>query len=87
MGSDNRDESRFESGEDFDISRPNAREHLSFGFGIHYCLGNMLAKLQAKICLQEITRLAPNLKLVGGEDIDFRENLSFRVPKTVPVTW
>ena len=47
----------------------------------------MLAKLQAKICLQEITRLAPNLKLVGGEDIDFRENLSFRVPKTVPVTW
>ena len=87
MGSANRDESRFESGEDFDIDRPNAREHLSFGFGIHYCLGNMLAKLQAKICLQEITRLAPNLKLVDGENIDFRENLSFRVPKTVPVTW
>lgn len=34
MGSANRDENKFDAGEDFDISRPNAREHLSFGFGI-----------------------------------------------------
>ena len=78
---------KFENGEDFDISRPNAREHLSFGFGIHYCLGNMLAKLQAKIALEEVARLAPNLKLQDPENIAFRENLSFRVPETVPVSW
>ena len=59
MGSANRDESKFDDGEYFDITRPNAREHLSFGFGIHYCLGNMLAKLQAKIALEEVARLAP----------------------------
>lgn len=87
MGSANRDEDRFENGEGFDITRPNAREHLSFGFGIHFCLGNMLAKLQAKICLEEATRLIPSLRLTDDADIDFRENLSFRVPKTVPVTW
>jgi cytochrome P450 len=90
MGSANRDETRFENAEEFDIARSNAREHLSFGFGIHYCLGNMLAKLQAKICLEEATRLAPSLALADGTDgsqIDFRENLSFRVPTTVPVTW
>lgn len=87
MGSANRDEERFDNGEEFDISRPNAREHLSFGFGIHFCLGNMLAKLQAKICLEEATRLIPSLRLADDADIDFRENLSFRVPKTVPVTW
>ena len=63
MGSANRDESKFDDGEDFDITRPNAREHLSFGFGIHYCLGNMLAKLQAKIALEEVARLAPELQL------------------------
>ncbi|NLA57164.1 MAG: cytochrome P450 [Corynebacterium humireducens] len=87
MGSANRDESRFEDPESFDISRANAREHLSFGFGIHYCLGNMLAKLQAKICLEEATRLLPSLRLANATDIEFRENLSFRVPTSVPVTW
>ncbi|RAN79543.1 cytochrome [Bacillus sp. SRB_336] len=87
MGSANRDDARFEDGEDFDISRPNAREHLSFGFGIHYCLGNMLAKLQAKIALEEITRLLPTLTLTEPESITFRENLSFRVPESVPVAW
>ncbi|MEV7647062.1 cytochrome P450 [Arthrobacter sp. NPDC089319] len=87
MGSANRDAARFEDGEEFDISRGNAREHLSFGFGIHYCLGNMLAKLQAKIALEEVARLAPNLKLESPEGIEFRENISFRVPETVPVSW
>lgn len=87
MGSANRDDARFDNGGDFDISRPNAREHLSFGYGIHYCLGNMLAKLQAKICLEEATRLIPSLRLADDADIDFRENLSFRVPTSVPVTW
>ena len=87
MGSANRDAARFEDGEEFDISRGNAREHLSFGFGIHYCLGNMLAKLQAKIALEEVARLAPNLKLENPGNIEFRENISFRVPETVPVSW
>lgn len=87
MGSANRDETRFEDGESFDIGRANSRDHLSFGFGIHYCLGNMLAKLQAKLCLEEATRLIPSLRLAEGADIDFRRNLSFRVPVEVPVTW
>lgn len=87
MGSANRDESRFDNGEEFDIHRSNAREHLSFGFGIHYCLGNMLAKLQAKICLEEAIRLVPSLELAEDATINFRENLSFRVPTTVPVRW
>ncbi len=87
MGSANRDESRFADGETFDIGRENARDHLSFGFGIHYCLGNMLAKLQAKIAIEEIVRLLPDVRLQEGVEIGFRENLSFRVPLAVPVTW
>lgn len=87
MGSANRDDDRFENGEQFDIERANAREHLSFGFGIHYCLGNMLAKLQAKIVLEEVARLIPDVRLQPGVDIDFRDNLSFRVPLAVPVEW
>ena len=87
MGSANRDEAKFTDSETFDIDRPNAREHLSFGFGIHVCVGNMLAKLQARIALEELVRLAPNLTLVEPEGIDFLKNLSFRVPTAVPVTW
>ncbi|MFD4351183.1 cytochrome P450 [Nocardia sp. NPDC058518] len=87
MGSANRDESRFADGESFDIARPNAREHLAFGFGIHYCLGNMLAKLQAKIALEEVARLVPGLRLADNAEIRFGDNLSFRAPTAVPVTW
>lgn len=87
MGSANRDSERFEDPEAFDISRPNAREHLSFGFGIHYCLGNMLAKLQAKIALEELTTRLPSLELIDGEGIEFRKNISFRVPEFVNVSW
>ncbi|MBS1673933.1 MAG: cytochrome P450 [Actinobacteria bacterium] len=86
MGSANRDAEVFENPDVFDIARPDARNHLSFGFGIHYCLGNMLAKLQAKIVLEETLIAVPQLQLAGA-DIDFRENLSFRVPLSVPVTW
>ncbi|MDO5453425.1 MAG: cytochrome P450, partial [Corynebacterium sp.] len=42
--------------------------------------------LQAKLCLEEAARLIPGLEL-ADDDIDFRKNLSFRVPETVPVTW
>lgn len=87
MGSANRDENVFENPDVFDIGRSDARNHLSFGFGIHYCLGNMLAKLQAKIALEETIAAVPGLRLQDDADIDFRENLSFRVPTSVPVTW
>lgn len=87
MGSANRDDARFEDPEVFDISRGNAREHLAFGFGIHYCLGNMLAKLQARIAVEQVLTLAPDLELVDPETITFGDNLSFRVPTAVPVRW
>lgn len=86
MGSANRDEHVFVHPEQFDIERTDARNHLSFGFGIHYCLGNMLAKLQDRIVLEETIAAVPSLRLADAQ-IGFRENLSFRVPTSVPVTW
>lgn len=87
MGSANRDADKFEAADSFDMTRPNARDHLAFGFGIHYCLGNMLAKLQTKIAVEEVARLAPGLRLAEESEIAFRDNLSFRSPVSVPVTW
>lgn len=87
MGAANRDAEVFDDPESFDLHRTNARAHLSFGYGIHYCLGNMLAKLQDRIVVEELTRAAPTLHLRTNEPIAFADNLSFRAPAAVPVTW
>jgi hypothetical protein len=47
----------------------------------------MLAKIQDRILLEETIAAVPSLRLAPEADIEFRENLSFRVPTTVPVTW
>lgn len=52
--SGNRDETHFERPNDFWIQRPNVRQHLSFGFGIHRCVGNRLAELQLRILWEEM---------------------------------
>lgn len=87
MGSANRDDTVFPAPDVFDIGRENARNHLSFGYGIHFCLGNLLAKLQTRVALEEITKKLPTLRMMPGADINFLENLSFRVPTSVPVEW
>ena len=56
-GSANRDEAQFPGGEKLDILRENARSHLSFGYGIHYCLGFQLAKME---CLRFKPLLPPS---------------------------
>jgi cytochrome P450 len=52
--SGNRDETAIDDPESFIIDRPRARQHLSFGFGIHRCVGNRLAELQLRILWEEI---------------------------------
>ncbi|MCB1683838.1 MAG: cytochrome P450, partial [Pseudomonadales bacterium] len=54
--SGNRDEEVFENANVLDIERHNARAHLSFGFGIHRCMGNRLAELQLRILWEEILK-------------------------------
>lgn len=51
-GSANRDERHYPDGERFDIHRNAA--HLSFGQGVHFCLGSALARMQARVALEEI---------------------------------
>lgn len=85
MGSGNRDEAVFKNGERFDITRPNARNHLSFGYGIHFCLGFQLAKMEFGILLRELTARFPNMTMKPGQNIEYLHNISFRVPNKVMV--
>jgi cytochrome P450 len=54
--SGNRDEDVFDRPHEIVIDRPNVRSHLSFGFGIHRCLGNRLAELQLRVAWEEILK-------------------------------
>jgi len=85
MGSGNRDETVFPDGEAFDITRANARTHLSFGYGIHFCIGFQLAKMEFGIMLRELVTRFPNMTLIPGQEIDYLRNISFRVPLKVNV--
>ncbi len=58
--SGNRDESIFPDAESLDIERANVRRHVSFGFGIHRCVGNRLAEQQLRILWEEILKRWPN---------------------------
>ncbi|HEX7742762.1 MAG TPA: cytochrome P450, partial [Sphingobium sp.] len=63
--SGNRDEEVIERPNDYWIQRPRVRQHLSFGFGIHRCVGNRLAELQLKIIWEEILARFPRIEVVG----------------------
>ena len=69
--SGNRDESVFERGEDLIIDRENARAHLSFGFGIHRCMGNRLAEMQLRVLWEEIMQRFENIEVVGETEHTF----------------
>jgi cytochrome P450 len=63
--SGNRDETAIENPEAFIIDRERPRQHLSFGFGIHRCVGNRLAELQLKIVWEEILKRFQRIEVVG----------------------
>lgn len=63
FGAANRDPRHFVDPDRFDITRENAREHLAFGEGIHYCLGNQLARAEARIAFPLVVESFPDLAL------------------------
>ena len=67
MASANRDESRFAKADLFDITR-DAKGHLSFGLGVHFCLGASLARLEAKIAMEALVPHLPALRRASSRN-------------------
>jgi cytochrome P450 family 142 subfamily A polypeptide 1 len=79
----NRDEAVFANPETFDITRtPN--DHVAFGFGAHFCLGNSLARLEIRTMVERLINRLPDLELVST-DIEFRAANFVSGPESIPV--
>ncbi|WPB79165.1 cytochrome P450 [Archangium violaceum] len=85
LASANRDERQFKDPNTLDLGRePN--KHVSFGLGIHYCLGAPLARLEGQIALQTLVNRFPNLRLSKpAESLKWRTGVLMRGPKQLPV--
>jgi cytochrome P450 len=82
IGSANRDESVFPDADRFDPDRETT-DHIAFGHGAHFCLGAALARLEARIAIEELLAQAPRLER-GGE-VERVESVVFRGPTRLPL--
>ncbi|WP_321396031.1 cytochrome P450 [Emcibacter sp.] len=87
LPSGNRDEEVFDNGEVLDLHRKDARSHVSFGYGRHFCLGAALARFELKVLLEELTRRLPGVRLCEGQDFEAVEAVQFRGPKELWIEW
>lgn len=87
LPSGNRDEDHVDHGEQLDIYRKDARRHISFGFGRHFCLGAPLARYELEVILEELTKRLPGMRLAEDQDLMPVETVQFRGPKELWVEW
>ncbi|CDO59720.1 putative cytochrome P450 hydroxylase [Candidatus Phaeomarinobacter ectocarpi] len=81
--SGNRDEAVFPDADRLIIDRPNARQHVSFGFGVHRCMGNRLAEMQLRVLWEEIMKRFHTVEVVG--EVERLSNNFIRGIASVPV--
>ncbi len=78
IGAANRDPANVEDPETFNIHRAKI-DHLSFGYGIHFCLGAALARMEARVVLETLIKHLPEARLVPGS-MQWQERVQFRGP-------
>lgn len=83
----NRDAARYDDPDALDLHRPS-RHHIAFGFGIHQCLGQNLARAELEIALGTLLRRLPGLRLAApAEEIPFKPGDTIQGMLELPVTW
>jgi cytochrome P450 len=87
LGSANHDPAVYpDQPERLDITRPNVKP-LSFGGGIHFCLGAQLARIEAEVAINTLLRRIPNLRLDDAENPAWRHSFVLRGLQRLPASW
>jgi cytochrome P450 len=87
LGSANHDPAVYpDHPERLDIARPNVKP-LSFGGGIHFCLGAQLARIEAEVAISTLLRRIPNLRLDDAVNAEWRPSFVLRGLKRLPASW
>jgi cytochrome P450 len=81
----NRDPDSFTDPNNFDVRRPNAKQHLAFAHGPHVCIGMHLARLEAHTAINRVLTRLPGLRL--APPVERPRGLVFRKPRVLRVTW
>ena len=84
MAAANRDERQFPDAERFDITRRSS--HLAFGFGVHFCLGASLARLEARVTLEALFERCGDLE-ISSDGVEWLDSLIVRGPRALPVRY
>lgn len=85
LGAANRDPKKFINANVLEITR-NPNPHIAFGYGIHFCIGSSLARLEAQIAIQTLLQRLPNLQ-IATPDLQWRKLTGFRSLKELPITF
>ncbi|NLU69147.1 cytochrome P450 [Streptomyces sp. HNM0574] len=84
----NRDGETFADPDRLDVCRPNAQHHVAFGYGIHQCLGQALARAELQVVIGTLLRRLPGLRpAVPLEEVPFRTDMAIYGCHELPVTW
>ena len=83
----NRDPSKFEDPDKFDVERKNARAHLAFGKGPHMCVGNMLSRKEMLVAFDELLERLDDFQIADEDGIAILPNILLRGVTKLPVTY
>ncbi len=88
FASANDDDTHFPCPRTVDVNRPNINKHLTFGAGIHLCIGAALARMEIKVAAQEIIKRLDNIRLaIPVEDLAYLPTLATQTLERLPLTF
>jgi cytochrome P450 len=83
LGAANRDGDVFPASDEFATDRPRSSDHLAFGYGVHFCVGAPLARLEGRVAFEQLLRRLTSIRLLPESDLGPIDSLVFRAPRAL----